>query len=46
MAILILAIPVAIVALLGIAALRWGVDSRHGSSDARAPLEPVGIWVR
>lgn len=46
MAILILLVPVVIVALLGIAALRWGVDSRYGSSDERAPSDTVGIWVR
>ena len=37
MAILFLALPVVILALLGVAALAWGVDSRYGSTDPRSP---------
>jgi nitrogen fixation-related uncharacterized protein len=46
MAMLIIIVPAAIVALLGIAALRWGVDSRDDSSDARAPFSRVGLQLR
>jgi nitrogen fixation-related uncharacterized protein len=46
MAILALVLPVVILALLGVAALRWGVDSREGSTDPRRPNEPVGLWPR
>ena len=28
---------------LGAAALKWGVDSRDGSTDPRSPARPIGI---
>ena len=37
MAILVLILPIVILALLGMAALAWGVDSRADSTDPRAP---------
>ena len=37
MAILALIVPVVILALIGIAAQAWGVDSRPDSTDPRAP---------
>ena len=37
MAILALIVPVVILALLGLAAQAWGVDSRLDSTDPRAP---------
>ena len=37
MAILLLILPIIILALLGVAALAWGVDSRDDSTDPRAP---------
>ena len=46
MAILIMLIPVVIVALLGVAALSVGVDSRDDSGDERSPVRPTGIEVR
>ena len=36
-------LPVAALALFAWAVLRWGVDSREGSSDPRRPDRPVGI---
>jgi nitrogen fixation-related uncharacterized protein len=46
MELVVLLLPVVILALLDIAALRWGVDSRPGSTDPRRPDEPVGLWLR
>jgi hypothetical protein len=43
MAILIIVAPVVILALLGLAALRVGVDSRDEFGDDRSPVYPVGI---
>ncbi len=45
MAIVVFIVPAVILALLGIAALRWGVDSRYGSSDDHAPSTPVGLQL-
>jgi len=39
-AILILVTVVAIVALFGLAALRWGVDTSAVTSDPREPAQP------
>ena len=36
-------LPVAALAIFGLAAIRWGVDSRDGSSDPRRPHRPTGI---
>ena len=36
-------LPVVALAVFAFAALRWGVDSRDGSSDPRRPDRPVGI---
>ena len=36
-------LPIAALAAFAVAALRWGVDSRDGSSDPRQPERPVGI---
>jgi len=36
-------LPVAALAVFAFAALRWGVDSRVGSTDPRGPDRPVGI---
>jgi nitrogen fixation-related uncharacterized protein len=36
-------LPVVALAAFALAALRWGVDSRDGSSDPRRPDHPVGI---
>jgi hypothetical protein len=30
-------------AILGIAAVAWGVDSTEGSADPRRPVRPTGI---
>ena len=46
MAILIMVVPAVILALLGLAALGLGVDSRDESSDEHAPVRPTGIQVR
>ena len=46
MALLIVLVPMLILALLDIAALRWGVDSRDESTDDRAPRNPVGLEIR
>jgi hypothetical protein len=46
MALLALLVPLLILALLDVAALRWGVDSRDASTDPRAPRDPVGLEVR
>jgi len=46
MALVIIFIPVLILALLDVAALRWGVDSRDGSTDDRAIRLPVGLETR
>jgi hypothetical protein len=43
MAIIIVIAPLAILALLGMAAQRWGVDSRDGSTDPRRPSQPIGL---
>ena len=40
---IILLITVVPLILLGIAANRWGVDSRDGSADPRRSSYPVGI---
>ena len=32
-----------ILAIFGLAAVTWGVDSRDGSADPRRPAYPVGI---
>jgi hypothetical protein len=36
-------LPVAALAVFAFAALRWGVDSRDGSTDPHSPDRPVGI---
>ena len=36
-------LPVAALAAFAFAALRWGVDSRDGSSDPRRPDRQVGL---
>jgi hypothetical protein len=46
MAIIILIAPLAILALLGLAAQRWGVDSRDVSTDPRRPTQPIGLRTR
>lgn len=46
MAILIFLLPLAILALLDVAALRWGVDSRGETSDPRGPVTPIGLEAR
>ncbi|MGZ8501547.1 MAG: hypothetical protein ACXWWR_04325 [Candidatus Limnocylindrales bacterium] len=38
--------PLAILALLGLAAQRWGVDSRDVSTDPRRPSRPIGLRTR
>jgi hypothetical protein len=38
-----LLLPVVGLAVFAFAALRWGVDSRDGSSDPRGPDQPVGL---
>jgi Tfp pilus assembly protein PilX len=43
---IVLLAPLAILALLGLAAQRWGVDSRDVSTDPRRPSRPVGLRVR
>jgi nitrogen fixation-related uncharacterized protein len=35
-AVIILILPIVILALIGIAALAWGVDTRDSSTDARS----------
>jgi hypothetical protein len=40
---IVLLIIMAAVALLGIAATAWGVDSRDESADPRRPAYPVSI---
>ncbi len=45
MAILIMLIPVVIVALLGLAALTVGVDSRDDFTTDGSPVRPTGIDV-
>jgi Tfp pilus assembly protein PilX len=46
MAIIVLIAPLVILALLGLAAQRWGVDSRDMSTDPRRPIRPVGLRAR
>jgi Tfp pilus assembly protein PilX len=46
MAIIFIVAPLVILALLGLAAQRWGVDSRDMSTDPRRPSQPVGLRVR
>lgn len=46
MAIIVLIAPLVILALLGLAAQRWGVDSRDLSTDPRRPGSPIGLRVR
>lgn len=46
MAILVLLIALIILALLGVAALTVGVDSRDGASDTRAPRGPLSLQGR
>jgi hypothetical protein len=46
MAILAFILPLAILALLDLAALRWGVDSRDGSTDPRRPTGPLDPSAR
>lgn len=46
MAIIVLIAPLVILALLGLAAQHWGVDSRDMSTDPRRPNSPIGIQVR
>ncbi len=46
MAIMVLIAPLVILALLALAAQRWGVDSRDLSTDPRRPRQPVGIEAR
>ena len=36
-------LPVVALTVFAFAALRWGVDSRDGSSDPRRPDRPVGL---
>jgi nitrogen fixation-related uncharacterized protein len=43
MAIIFVIVPIVILALLGLAAQRWGVDSRDTSTDSRRPSQPIGI---
>jgi nitrogen fixation-related uncharacterized protein len=43
MAIIVFIAPIVILALLGLAALRWGVDSRDASTDPRRPSSPIGL---
>ena len=38
-----LVIFIVALAVLGIAAQLWGVDSTDASTDPRAPLRPVGL---
>ncbi len=38
-----LLLPVVALVVFAFAALRWGVDSREGSSDPRGPDRPVGL---
>ena len=40
---LVFAVLTAVIAAVGIASLKWGVDSRDGSADPRRSLYPVGI---
>jgi hypothetical protein len=46
MTILILFVALVILALLGVAALAVGVDSREGASDTHAPRGPLGLQGR
>jgi hypothetical protein len=46
MAIIIPIALLAILALLGVAAQRWGVDSRDMSTDPRRPSRPIGLRTR
>lgn len=46
MAVIVLIAPLAILALLGMAAQRWGVDSRDVSTDPRRPSQPIGLRTR
>jgi Tfp pilus assembly protein PilX len=46
MAILVLLVAFVILALLGVAALRVGVDSREDATDTRAPRGPLGLQSR
>jgi hypothetical protein len=46
MALIAILAPLAILALLAGAALRWGVDSRSESVDGRGPRQPVGLDLR
>ncbi len=46
MAIMFIVIPVVILALLDVAALRLGVDSRDDFGDDRSQRYPVGIETR
>ena len=46
MALVIIFAPLVILALLGMAAQRWGVDSRDGSTDPRRPSQPIGLRTR
>ena len=43
MAVIILILPIVILALLGMAALVWGVDTRDGSTDPRSPERGFNI---
>ena len=36
MAVIILIVPIVILALIGLAALAWGVDTRDGATDPRS----------
>lgn len=40
---LMFAVLTAVFAAVGIASMKWGVDSRDGSDDSRRPVYPVGI---
>lgn len=41
---LVLALFVGFLAVLGVAAMLVGVDSRDGSTDPRSPVRPTGIF--
>ena len=43
MAVVVLLLPVVILALLGMAALAWGVDSRPETTDPRSPERGLAI---
>ncbi len=40
-----LAVFAGVFGLVGLAAARWGVDSRDGFHDPRGPIRPTGLSV-